>query len=106
MVVTAARSSAERATLHSAYSIAQFAAMLAHSFHLPSTQTRAQMWHVCLQVARIAAALALAPMLDSACDFAQQKLGLSSKRTALSLVVFSCIALASLCFGATMLVWA
>ena len=59
-----------------------------------------------LQVARIAAALALAPLLDNACHVAQQKLGLTSRRTALSLVVLSCIALASLCFGATVLVWA
>ncbi|DBB15029.1 hypothetical protein WJX82_006232 [Trebouxia sp. C0006] len=58
------------------------------------------------KVARIAAALALAPLLDNACHLAQQKLGLTSKRTALSLVVLSCIALASLCFGATVLVWA
>ncbi|KAA6420523.1 MAG: hypothetical protein FRX49_09684 [Trebouxia sp. A1-2] len=58
------------------------------------------------KVARIAAALALAPLLDNACHMAQQKLGLTSKRTALSLVVLSCIALASLCFGATVLVWA
>ncbi|DBB02061.1 TPA: hypothetical protein ACH3X1_000636 [Trebouxia sp. C0004] len=58
------------------------------------------------KVARIAAALALAPLLDNVCHVAQQKLGLTSKRTALSLVVLSCIALASLCFGATVLVWA
>ena len=59
-----------------------------------------------VQVARIAAALAMAPVLDGVCLRAQQKLGLASKRTALSLLVVSCIALASLCFGATMLVWA
>lgn len=58
------------------------------------------------KVARIAAALAMAPVLDGVCLRAQQRLGLASKRTALSLLVVSCIALASLCFGATMLVWA
>ena len=53
----------------------------------------------------MAAALGLAPGLDSACDYAQQRLGLQSKRAALGLVVVSCVTLATLSFGATVLLW-
>lgn len=59
-----------------------------------------------LQVARIGAALALAPLVDAACSWAQQKLGLKSQRTALSLVITLCFGLAALCFGGTVLLWA
>ncbi|KAL3158628.1 hypothetical protein ABBQ32_011380 [Trebouxia sp. C0010 RCD-2024] len=58
------------------------------------------------KVARIGAALALAPLVDAACSWAQQKLGLKSQRTALSLVITLCFGLAALCFGGTVLLWA
>ena len=59
-----------------------------------------------LQVARIAAALALAPALDKACLWAQHKLHLKSQRTALNLVVAACLALAATTFAAVVLLWA
>ena len=59
-----------------------------------------------LQVARIAAAIALAPFLDAACSRARQQLGLKSQHTALSLVVASCLGLTILCFGGIVLFWA
>lgn len=59
-----------------------------------------------LQVARIGAALALAPVVDAACSRAQQQLGLKSQRTALSLVIALCLGVAALCFGSIVLLWA
>ena len=64
------------------------------------------LWYTLLQVARIGAALAVAPFLDAACSRAQQQLGLKSQRTALSLVVALCLGVAALCFGGTVLLWA
>ncbi|KAL3135465.1 hypothetical protein ABBQ38_005950 [Trebouxia sp. C0009 RCD-2024] len=58
------------------------------------------------KVARIGAALALAPVVDAACSRAQQQLGLKSQRTALSLVIALCLGVAALCFGSIVLLWA
>lgn len=58
------------------------------------------------QVARLAGALAMAPLIDIASASAQKRLQLKSKRSALKLMVTGCLATAVIAFGTTILAWA
>lgn len=58
------------------------------------------------QVARLAGALVLAPVMDMASVSLQSRLQLRSKRSALVVVIIGCLAAAIGAFGMTILAWA